>query len=294
MSETSEKLRAEFLKSDTVRDAGLTTPDDIVRFDDIQYGIDSKWQILDVYRPKREEGKELPVIVSIHGGGWVYGDKERYQFYCMSLAQRGFAVVNFTYRLAPDFKFPAPIEDSNSVFTWILAHAKEYGFDTDHIFAVGDSAGGQQLGIYANILTNPEYRARFPFEVPAGLSLKAIALNCGHFHTELPEGRDDLTSLLMADYMPNKGDEEELLLVSVEDHITSNFPPTFLMTATGDFLQDQPDYLIQKFREKKVPFLFRFYGDKEHELGHVFHCNIRLPEAKLCNDDECEFFHKYM
>ena len=63
-----------------------------------------KWQKLDVYRQKDATGK-LPVIVSVHGGGWVYGDKERYQFYCMDLAERGFAVVNFSYRLAPEYKF---------------------------------------------------------------------------------------------------------------------------------------------------------------------------------------------
>lgn len=55
----------------------------------------------------------IPVIVSVHGGGWGYGDKERYQYYCMSLAQQGFAVVNFSYRLASKYKFPAPLEDTN-------------------------------------------------------------------------------------------------------------------------------------------------------------------------------------
>ena len=88
-------------KSDTARDSGLTTPPEIQRFDDIQYGSDPKWNILDVYRPKSAADSLLPVIVSFHGGGWVYGDKEVYQFYCMDLAKRGFAVINYTYRLAP-------------------------------------------------------------------------------------------------------------------------------------------------------------------------------------------------
>ena len=104
MSQASDMVRTEFKKGDDIRDAGLTTPEDIIRYDDIVYGEDPKWQSLDVYRPKSAEGKKLPVIVSVHGGGWVYGDKERYQFYCMNLAQRGFAVVNYTYRLAPEYK----------------------------------------------------------------------------------------------------------------------------------------------------------------------------------------------
>ena len=104
MSRMSEYVRKSFKMNDEIRDAGLTTPADVVRYDDILYGSDEVWQRLDVYRPAEAEGKTLPVIVSVHGGGFVYGDKELYQYYCMNLAQKGFAVVNFTYRLAPEFK----------------------------------------------------------------------------------------------------------------------------------------------------------------------------------------------
>ena len=133
MSLTSEVVRRTFKASDDKRDKGLKTPEDIERFDDIVYGENEKWNLLDVYRPKKETGKKLPVIVSVHGGGWVYGTKETYQFYCMNLAERGFAVVNFSYRLAPEYKFPAPLEDTNKVISWILDHKKEYQFDTEHI-----------------------------------------------------------------------------------------------------------------------------------------------------------------
>ena len=137
MVRISDIIRAEFAEGDNKRDAGLKTPENIVRYDDIIYGTESKWQKLDVYRPKDATGK-LPVIVSVHGGGWVYGDKERYQFYCMDLAERGFAVVNFSYRLAPEYKFPASLEDTNFVFTWVLENAETYRLDTEKLFAVGD------------------------------------------------------------------------------------------------------------------------------------------------------------
>ena len=79
MSITSKIVCAAFRRGDEKRDAGLTTPEDICRFDDLQYGPDKRWNVLDVYRPLGAGGK-LPVIVSVHGGGWVYGDKERYQW----------------------------------------------------------------------------------------------------------------------------------------------------------------------------------------------------------------------
>ena len=124
MSLTSMYVRYSFGKGDRKRDAGLSTPEDVKRYDDILYGRNRKWQVLDVYRPKGAEGK-LPVIVSVHGGGWVYGNKEVYQFYCMSLAQRGFAVVNFTYRLAPEYRYPAQLEDTDAVIHWIFDHKED-------------------------------------------------------------------------------------------------------------------------------------------------------------------------
>ena len=74
----SSIIRREFKKGDDIRDAGLTAPDDVIQYKDIAYGKDSAMQVLDVYRPKDTEGS-LPVIVSVHGGGWVYGDKELYE-----------------------------------------------------------------------------------------------------------------------------------------------------------------------------------------------------------------------
>ena len=291
MSQASDMVRREFTKGDDIRDAGLTTPEDIVRYDDIVYGADPKWQVLDVYRPKAAEGEKLPVIVSVHGGGWVYGDKERYQYYCMNLAQRGFAVVNFTYRLAPENKYPSSIEDTNAVFTWVISHGEEYGFDLEHIFGVGDSAGAHNLGLYSGICTNPEYAAEYDFKVPEGFAPTAIALNCGAYVIEL-EGdlTDQLTKDLMADFLPEKGTAKELELINVTKHVTEKYPPTFFMTCTGDFLKNMAPLLATKLAEKDVPFVYRYYGDSEHELGHVFHCNMKSEDARLCNDEECSFF----
>jgi acetyl esterase/lipase len=290
MSVISEQIRKSFKQADDIRDEGLTTPDDVTRYDDIVYGSNPKWQSLDVYRPKEKEGDILPIIVSIHGGGWMYGDKERYQFYCMSLAQRGFAVVNYTYRLAPEFTFPAPIEDANLVFQWVMENAEKYGMDTEHIFAVGDSAGAHQLGLYSNFITNPEYAKCYDFKPPKGLKLSGVGLNCGAYVIDLDNPNDSTTSSIMKEFLPNHGTPEELDMVNVVKHITKDFPPAFVMTCTGDFLCGQAPILLKALMEKKVPHIFRFYGDSKKELGHVFHCNMKMKEAHSCNSDECDFF----
>lgn len=291
MSATSDRIRREFKEGDDKRDAGLVTPDDIVRYDNIEYGTDAKWQILDVYRPKDKDGEALPVIVSVHGGGWVYGDKERYQYYCMSLAQRGFAVVNFTYRLAPEFQYPAPLEDTNLVFRWVLEHEKVYGFDAKHIFGVGDSAGGNILGLYCAICTNKEYAEQYNFTVPEGFSPNAVALNCGVYYLDMK--RDDDVSKLMEDYLPEKGSKTELELMNLNSHVTKDYPPTYIMTAQGDFLKSHAPLLAQKLADCEVPFLYRLYGDSKDKLCHVFHCDMKSKAASLCNDEECDFFRRF-
>lgn len=293
MSAIANLIRKQFQEGDDIRDAGLTTPEGVERFDDIAYGPDADWHVLDVYRPKDIEGP-LPVIVSVHGGGWVYGDKERYQWYCMDLALRGFAVVNFTYRLAPEFQFPASMEDTCAVFAWTLDHADEYGFDTDHFFAVGDSAGGHMLGLFCNMCTNPAYAAKFNFAPPASFVPTAIALNCGAYEIAISDDPADLTSALMGDYLPEGGSERELDLVNVATHVTADFPPAYIMTSDGDFLHDAAAPFAHLLRKLEVVHELHDFGGIDEPLPHVFHCNMKSEDARRCNDDECRFFKRFL
>ncbi len=290
MSERSDRLRAEFKKEDDERDAGLVTPDNVVRYDDIQYGPYGEWNLLDVYRPKDSEGKKLPVIVNVHGGGWVYGTKETYQFYCMSLVKYGFAVVNFTYRLAPEYKFPANFLDINAVFEWILKNADEYGFDTENIFAMGDSAGANMLTTYAGIATcNTDVEEAYGFTVPDGLKISGVGLNCGIYSFyELPP--EDPKMDVLQDYFENPEGSECLRYLSAVRYITPNFPPASIMTCENDPLKLQQNVLAGALLRSNVFFSGSFVVSSKRKLGHVFHCNIRLPEAEANNYWQCQFF----
>lgn len=200
----------------------------------------------------------------------------------MDLAQRGFAVVNYTYRLAPEFKFPSSLEDTNLVFTWVLQHAPEYGFDIKHVFAVGDSAGAHNLGLYTSICTNREYASKYPFQVPEGFVPTAVALNCGKYEIS-HDGvfSDEQTKLLMEDLLPEQGSPKEHELINVAEHVTKDYPPVFLMTSTGDFLKDYAIPMAAKLSSCDVPFMYRLYGDCENKLGHVFHCDVRSADARV-------------
>ena len=285
----SDFIRKEFAKADDERDKGLTTPEGVCRYDDICYGTDRNNQILDVYLPQDIVGK-LPVIISVHGGGWVYGNKERYQFYCMDLAKRGYAVVNFTYRLAPEHKFPASLEDINLVMEWVLENAQRYKMDIDRIYAVGDSAGAHILCLYMDICVNEKYALNYRFKIPQGLKIQGLALNCGQYHLDVEE-MDDMTGQLMQVYLCHKGTREELALLCADEYVTPKFPPTFIMTAENDFLRKQAPLLYQKLKEKQVTCELHDYSSRtEKKLGHVFHLDVRSEDARKCNDEECKFF----
>ncbi|MBQ3940780.1 MAG: alpha/beta hydrolase [Oscillospiraceae bacterium] len=286
MSLGSYLFRKHCAKSDAQRDAGLKTPPQVERYDGIVYGSDPKWQSLDLYCPKAQTGS-LPVIVSFHGGGWVYGTKEVYQFYCMDLARRGFAVINYNYRLAPAHRFPAPIEDTNQVFHWLKAHAAEYALNLSELFAVGDSAGALGIALYACILTNPGYAAGYSFRAPEGIRIRGLGLNCG-LYTVMDKERS------LRDFLPKKHGAEALPLLHAVDHVTPDFPPSFVMTANADFLRHEPQHLTDVFDRLQVPYHFRMYGDDAHPLGHVFHCDIKTAEARTVNDDEIAFFRSLL
>lgn len=282
---------------DTLRDKDFDTPADIERFDSLSYGADPVWNVLDVYRPKEAAGKKLPVILNVHGGGWVYGTTVTYQYYCMSLAQQGFAVVSYNYHLAPKYKFPTYLLETNAVAHWIYKNADKYGLDTNNMFGVGDSAGGQMLGLYAAICAEPEISKKFGIEPPEGMKFNAVGLNCGAYDVNLLDRKNGL-NILIHDTIQDKDYKKWQPYMSVLEHVTPNFPPAYVMTATADFLKDEAPKLTAKLEEYKIPYVYKMYGmengKKTENLMHVFHCNIALPAARQCNKDECDFFKKYI
>lgn len=295
LSEKVMDIRVNWAISDAKRDEGLTTPEDIRRFDNIAYGPYGDENLLDIYVQK-SVGTPRPTIVNIHGGGWVYGKKEIYQFYCMSLAQRGFTVVNINYRLAPENRFPAAVEDINRVMEFLEKEGAQYFADKKRLILVGDSAGGQLVSHYAAILTNPEFAKKFAFAVPK-VTVKAVGLNCGTYDGRAMAADPEKDELFL-EYLGcvgKKAPEELADLVDTLKYMTGNFPPAYVMSAVNDFLAPAVEPMYQHLKKLGVPCEQKIYGSKEEkEIAHVFHVNCKLREAQKCNDDECAFFRRFV
>ncbi len=292
----AEKLRREFGASDQKRDAGLTTPDNIKRYDDIAYGEYGRYNLLDIYH-KKDVTSPQKTIIDIHGGGWTYGDKDVYQHYCMDMAQRGFTVVNFSYRLSPEDPYPAALEDINAAFTWVAENAAAYNIDLDKICVTGDSAGAQLASQYLALLTNSAFRRLFSMQIPyEQIKVKAVALNCGCYDMRgRMETQEDDPFLAYIDKALTEDRELTLEQIDTVKYINADFPPAYIMSAEYDFLKEHVKPMYELLRAKGIVCEWKLYGKAEDTyMGHVFHLNQRLEEAKICNDDECRFFDEIL
>lgn len=104
--------------------------------------------MLDVYQPAEQTGP-APVVVFFYGGNWRSGERGDYLFAGEALASRGFVAVIPDYRLHPEVRFPAFLEDGAKAVGWALAHAAEHGGDPGRLFLMGHSAGAYNAGMLA-------------------------------------------------------------------------------------------------------------------------------------------------
>ena len=272
MSITSHIVRTLFTIGDLKRDLGWKKPGNVDSVENLSYGQEDKWHLLDVYRPRKAMGA-LPVIINIHGGAWVYGDKKVYAPYCMYLASRGFTVVNASYRLAPRHTFPAPLEDVGAVVEWVFHHADEYRFDLSNLFFVGDSAGAHLATAYTAIQLNDAYAKSFPrIKVAKRFVPKGLLLNCGVFDMEAEWKKQG----------------------SPAQYITSDFPPVHMTTSNGDFLRKHSYRLKEVLEKKGVEIVFKEYGERKRPQGHVFHLNLKNKVGQQCNKDQLLFVKQIM
>ena len=135
---------------------------DVERISNLPYVQHGKRTLrLDVYR-SRERPKRCPMLLQIHGGGWVLGSKNEQGVPLMRrLATRGWVCVSVDYRLSPRATFPDHLIDVKHALQWMRAHAAEYGGDPEFIVVTGGSAGGHLASLMALTANDPTYQPGF-------------------------------------------------------------------------------------------------------------------------------------
>lgn len=130
-------------------------------------GVDLK---LDLARPAMSNAP-LPLVICIHGGAWRSGSKAAYAPLLRMLAARGYATAAINYRLAPEHRFPAPLEDIAAALSYLASRAGELGIETGKVALLGDSAGGH-LALLAGFRAR---EARLPVEIRAVVNVFGVS-----------------------------------------------------------------------------------------------------------------------
>jgi acetyl esterase len=194
-----------------------------------------------IYTPRElKPGERLPVLLWYHGGGFVIGSLDTHDSACRMLANRADClVVSVDYRLAPEHKFPAAVEDCETALKWVALHAVEFGGDPQALAVGGDSAGGNlaaavailardaahpklafQLLVYPCVAPEPETPSHYKFKEGYVLSRNSIT----YFYKQYLRGSKDIQDFRFA----------PLVLDDL-----SGLPPALVIVAGFDPLRDE-------------------------------------------------------
>lgn len=133
---------------------------------------------LDVYVPTHM-ARNAPVVMYVHGGGFVFCSKETHRVMAMALARRGYLVFNINYRLGPKNLYPAPLEDAVDALLWVVDHCARFGGDPSKIAVAGESAGGNLVTALAILHSYPRPEAFAQRLFERNLMLKAAIASYG-------------------------------------------------------------------------------------------------------------------
>lgn len=281
-------LRLAFVDHDVVLPYGFSeTKSRVVVHHDLTYPSSSHRNDFDLYLPKTAGDKRLPVIVWVHGGGFITGDKSGVSTYATLLADQGYAVVAMNYAYAPDAVYPTPVVQLGEMVKHVADIADEYGLDADRILLGGDSAGAQIAAQFAALETTPGYRTLTGISVPTMASpIEGLILFCGPYDLESSAKKDDsaierwFISTIGWGYLGRRDwrSSAELKQASIVNHLSADFPPTYVTDGNYVSFPEQGRKLVSRLTKLGVRVESSFFPDAP-KLPHEFQFNFEYPQS---------------
>ena len=184
----------------------------------------------DLYRPEIDGAR--PAVLLMHGGGWTGKDRrEQWASIAERVAARGYVVFNITYRQAPEYIYPAQLQDVREALKWMRANAAQYRIDPQHLAAMGYSAGGHLAALLGTKDGPPEVRVQAVVDGAGPTDLrkykggKLVPQFLGGTQAEVPQQFVDASPIT---------------------HVSKDDPPVFLYHGTWDTLV--PDHHSRDFK----------------------------------------------
>jgi acetyl esterase len=213
----------------------------------------------------RKSNGLAPCLVFFHGGGWVIGNLDSHDVVCRKLADEGqLIVISVDYRLAPEHKFPAAVEDAIAATKWIADNAKRLGIDASRLLVGGDSAGGNLAAVVAISARDGNGPAI------AGQVLIYPAIDFALTH---PSHGEPETSILLTHsvirwfrdhYLNGAADINDWRASPARAKTLIGLPQAYVLTAGADPLRDEGDEYARRLTEAGVPVTYRHFSGQFH------------------------------
>lgn len=242
--------------------AGGSHPIGLVR-DEVVAGLPARF-----YEPAGARGTG-PLLVFIHGGGWIYGDLESHDAVCRLLAERaGVRVLALAYRLAPEAPFPAAYDDCVSAYAEIVQRADEWHVDRDRIAVGGDSAGGNLATLVAIEAARRGWPCAFQLLVYPGTDMRggtrSRQLFADGFYLNqafIDRARDS--------YVPDPAQWTDPRVSPLLADLPAGLAPAFVATAGFDPLRDEGEAYVDRMRAAGVEVRHVRFPDQIHGFLNV-------------------------
>jgi acetyl esterase/lipase len=243
---------------------------------------------LDIHRPASlPDGG--PVVVWIHGGGFVSGQRSDITNYARILAAEGFAVVNMDYTIAPEATYPGPVRQVLAALAFLGREQERLGLPSRRFVLAGDSAGAQLAAQTAAVISNPDYARRVgvtpqtkPDEIVGAL------LHCGVYDIAgMGRGGGVLGWFVGSAGWAYSGKrnwraDAALKTMSLSSHLNADFPAAFISAGNADPLAPQSVALAQRLRQAGVATETLFFPpDYQPPLGHEYQFDLSTEAGRL-------------
>ncbi len=265
---------------------------------DLRYDVTDEDALLDVFYPSKVADSTAwrPTVVWVHGGGWVAGSKDHVANYLRILAGRGYTVVGVGYSLAPGATYPTPVRQVNAALAYLVQNAGRLRVNPAHFVLAGNSAGAQIAAQLANVLSEPSYarsltiRPSIDRNQLAGVILYSGSYDLRRINLNGPYGR--LMKTVLWSYSGSKDfmNAPRFATGSVQEYVTSTFPPTFISAGNGDPAEPSSSAFAKALAERgvKVDGLF-FPGDRRPALPHDYQFRLETEAGRLALDRSVAF-----
>ena len=236
-----------------------------------------------VYTPAGAGSGPLPCLVYYHGGGWVLGDIIGTDTICRAVANRaGCKVVSVEYRLAPEFKFPAPFHDCYAALEWVAANSESIGVDASRLAVGGDSAGGNlaaAVALKARDANGPDLRMQLLVYPVTSHDYGTVSYSDngdGYLLTQ------DMMKWFWDHYLNNADEGKNPLASPLQADSLSGLPPAFVITAEFDPLRDEGEAYAARLKDAGVKVAQKRYDGQIHAFWQMLGV---FPAALEAADD---------